>query len=96
MYQLMLADIRVLISIKKYRIRKRYILLTVLFFFILIFSALRLTKNDLNFTYVSSLIYSKKKCGIKIVYTYNNEDYVMTRGRQNVTSERTPSTILTS
>ena len=29
--------------------------------------------------------------GIKIVYNYNNEDCVMTRGRTNVTSEITPS-----
>ena len=38
---------------------------------------LRLTKNNLNFTYVSSLIYPKNKCGqsgIKIVYNFNNAD----------------------
>ena len=33
---------------------------------------------------------------LKIVYNYNNDDYVMTRGRKNVTSESTPSTLLTS
>ena len=42
MHQLMLARIRMLIIIQMYRKRKRYILLTVLsFFLILTFSALR-------------------------------------------------------
>ena len=36
------------------------------------------------------------KSGFKAVYNYKNEDYVITRGRQNVTSESTPSGPLTS
>ena len=54
-------------------------------------------RKNLIFTYASSGIYSKGICGrsgIKIVFNYNNEDYVMTRGRKNVTGES--STLLTS
>ena len=83
--------------------RKLYILLTVLSFYNIDFqrckSAFTLSENNLNFKYVSSWIYLKvKRCqsGITIVYNYNNDNYVMTRSRTNVTSESTPSTLLTS
>ena len=36
------------------------------------------------------------KSGIKAVYNYKNKDYVITRGRQNVTSKSTSSRPLTS
>ena len=36
------------------------------------------------------------KSGIKAVYNYKNKDYVITRGRQNVTSKSTPSGTLAS
>ena len=36
------------------------------------------------------------RSGIKAVYNYKNKEYVITRGRQNVTSESTPSGPLTS
>ena len=39
------------------------------------------------------------KCGksrIKAVYNYKNDNFVITKGRQNVTSESTPSGLLTS
>ena len=38
-------------------------------------------------------MYSKTKCwksGNKAVYNYTNEDFVVTKCRQNVTSESTP------
>ena len=41
------------------------------------------------FIYVSSGMYSRTICdksGIKAVYNYKNEDYVITRGRKNATS----------
>ena len=39
-------------------------------------------------------IFKKKygQNGITIVYNYSNEDYVMTMGRKNVTSQGIPST----
>ena len=51
------------------------------------------------FIYVSSGMYSMTICdnsGITAVYNYKNEDYVITRGRQNVTSTSTPSGPFTS
>ena len=39
------------------------------------------------------------KCGksrIKAVYNYKNDNIIITMGRQNVTSESTPSELLTS
>ena len=36
------------------------------------------------------------KSGIKAVYNYENKDYVIRRGRQNVTNTSTPSGPLTS
>ena len=51
------------------------------------------------FTYGSSGMYSMTTCdksGIKAVYNYKNKDSVIRRGRQNVTSESTPSGRLTS
>ena len=36
------------------------------------------------------------KSGIKVVYNYKNKKYIITMGRQNVTSESTPSGPLTS
>ena len=51
------------------------------------------------FIYVSSGMYSMTICdksGNKAVYKYKNKDYVITRGRQNVTSTSTPSGPLTS
>ena len=51
------------------------------------------------FIYVSSGMYSMTICdksGIKAVYNYKNEDYVITLGRQNVPSTSTPSRPLTS
>ena len=36
------------------------------------------------------------KSGIKAVYNYKNEDYVITRGRKNETSTSTPSGPLTA
>ena len=52
-----------------------------------------------NFTYVSSEMYLMTKCGksgIKVVYNYKNKKSIITMGRQNVTSESTPSGSLTS
>ena len=51
------------------------------------------------FIYVSSGMYSMTICdksGNKAVYNYKHEDYVITRGQQNVTSTSTPSGPLTS
>ena len=51
------------------------------------------------FIYASTGMYSMKKCdksGIKAVYNYKNKDFVITWGRQNVTSTSTPSGPLTS
>ena len=36
------------------------------------------------------------KTGNKAVYNYKNDSFVITRGRQNVTSESTPCGLLTS
>ena len=36
------------------------------------------------------------KSGNKAVYNYKNDNFVITRGRQNVTSESTPSGLLPS
>ena len=47
-----------------------------------------------NFTYVLSEMYLRTKCGKsgnKAVYNYKNKESIITRGRQNVTSESTPS-----
>ena len=55
------------------------------------------SEKNLNFRYVSSAVYLMTKCGnsgIKAVY--KNDKFVITRGRQNVTSESTPSGLLTS
>ena len=57
------------------------------------------SEKKLNFRYVSSAVYLLTKCGksgIKAVYNYKNDNFVITRGRQNITSERTPSGLLTS
>ena len=57
------------------------------------------SEKNLNFSYVSSGVYLITKCGksgIKAVHNYKNDNFVITRGRQNVTSESTPSGILTS
>ena len=51
------------------------------------------------FISVSSGMYSMTICdksGIKAVYSYKNEDYVITQGRKNVSSTSTPSGPLTS
>ena len=51
------------------------------------------------FIYVSSGMYSITICdksGIKAVYNYKNKDFVITCGRQNVTSTNTPFEPLTS
>ena len=42
-------------------------------------------KTNLNFTYVSSWVYSMTKCGksgIKTVYNYKNDNFVIIRGRK--------------
>ena len=57
------------------------------------------SEKNLNFRYVSSGIYSMTICGKsgnKAVYNYKNDNFVITRGRQNVASESTPSDLLTS
>ena len=36
------------------------------------------------------------KIGHKAVYSYKNDNFVITRGRQNVASESAPSVFLTS
>ena len=62
-------------------------------------SGFTINETNLNFTYVSYWIYCQTKCGqsgIKIVYSYDNEDDVITRERKNVTSESTLSALLTS
>ena len=49
--------------------------------------------------YVSSGLFSMTnggKSGNKAVYNYKNDNFVIKRGRQNVTSESTPSGLLTS
>ena len=51
------------------------------------------------FIYVSSGMYLMTICdksGIKAVINYKNKDYVITRGRQNVTNTSTSSRPLTS
>ena len=80
-----------------------YILLAVFIYFVNIdFQrfrvGLRFLKKNLNFRYVSSGVYSMTKCGKsgnKVVYNYKNDNFVSTRGRQNVTSESNPSRLLT-
>ena len=60
---------------------------------------LRFLKKNLNFRYVSSGVYSMTKfgkSGNKAVYNYKNDNFVITRGRQNVTGESTPSGLSTS
>ena len=50
------------------------------------------SEKNLNFRYVSSAVYSMTKfgkSGIKAVYSYENDNFVITRGRQNVASEST-------
>ena len=59
----------------------------------------RVLKKYHNFTYVSSGMYLRTKCGksdIKADYNYKNKDYVITMGQQNITSESTPSGPLTT
>ena len=70
--------------------------LCLLIFLILTFIALRVglrfLKKNLNLRYVLSGAYSMTKCdksGIKAGYNYKNNNFVITRGRQNVTSEST-------
>ena len=74
-----------------------------IYFLLLTFSALRvgvrLLEKNLNFRYVSSALYLMTKCGKsgnKAVDNYKNNNFVFTRGRQNVTSESTPSGLSTS
>ena len=38
----------------------------------------------------------RQQKGNKVVYNYKNDNFVITRGRQNVTSESTSSGLLTS
>ena len=59
----------------------------------LTFSALRVgvrfLKKNLNFGYVSSGLYSMTKCGKsgnEAIYKYKIDNFVITRGRQNVSS----------
>ena len=57
------------------------------------------SEKNLNFRYVSSDVYPMTKCGKsgnKAVDNYKNDNFVTTKGRQNVTSESTPSGLLTS
>ena len=59
---------------------------------------LRFLKTNLNFKYVSPGVYSMTKCsksGYTAVYNYKNDNFVITGGQQNVTSESTPSGLLT-
>ena len=61
--------------------------------------ALMFSEKYHYFIYVSSGMYAMTICdksGIKAVYNYKNEDYVITRGRKNETSTSTPSGHLTS
>ena len=58
-----------------------------------------ISEKKYKFKYVSSGVYSMTKCGKsgnKAVYNYKNNNFVIRRGRQNVTSESTPSGLLTS
>ena len=84
------ADINMLIIIHIYSKRKRYIPRTVLFL-IWTFSALkvglRFFEKNQNFRYVSSWVYSVTKggkSGINAGYKYKNDNFVITRVRQNV------------
>ena len=55
------------------------------------------SEENQNFRYISSRVYLMIKCGksgIKAVYNHKNDDFVITRGQQNVTSESTPSGLL--
>ena len=57
------------------------------------------SEKNLKLRYVSFGVYSMTKCGKsgnKSVNNYKNDNFVITRGRQNVTSESTPSGLLTS
>ena len=66
-------------------------------FLILTFSALRVCLRFLKKKLFG--VYSMTKCGKsrnKAVYNYENDNFVIKRGRQNVTSESTPSGLLTS
>ena len=80
-----------------------YYELCLFIFLILTFSALRVglrfLKKNINFRYVSSGVYSMikyGKSGIIAACSYKNDNFVITRGGQNVTSESTPSGLLPS
>ena len=100
MYQLMLAHIRMLTFIQMYRKRTSYILLTMLiFFFNIDFQRSKSVFTLDEIIYTSQMFHpeyiprtSVARSGFKIVYNFSNDEYVMTRGRKNVTSESTPST----
>ena len=57
------------------------------------------SEKNINFRYVSSGVYSMTKygkSGIIAACSYKNDNFVITRGRQNVTSESTQSGLLPS
>ena len=98
------ADISMLIIIQMYSKLKRVHATNCLYlFFIIDFQrskgGSKFNEKNLNFRYVPSGVYSMTKCGKsgnKAVYNYKNDNFVITRGRQNITSESTTSGLLTS
>ena len=97
------ADISMLIIIQMYSKLKRVHTTVFIYFFNIAFQRSKggstFSGKNLNFRYVSSGVYSMTKCGKsrnKAVYNYKNDHFVITRGRQNVTSESTPSGLFTS
>ena len=64
----------------------------------MIFFNIDFQRSKGGLTYVSSKMYLTTKCGKsgdKVVYNFKNKNIIITMGRQNVTSESTPSGPLT-
>ena len=83
--------------------QKSYIIRTCDFIFNIDFQrskgGLTFSEKYHNFTYVSSEMYLMTKygkSGIKVAHNSKNKKSIITMGRQNVTSESTPSGPLTS
>ena len=103
-YKMKTTDISMLIILHMQSKRKSYIVRNVLFYlgnydFQRSKGGFMFFEKYYYFIYVSSGMYSMTICeksGIKTVHNYKNKDYVITRGRQHLTSTSTPSGPLTS
>ena len=96
------ADISMLLGMQMYS-KFRHATNCVYLFFYIDFQRSKggstFSEKNLNFRYVSSRVYLMTKCGKsgnKAVYDYKNDNFGITGGRQNVTSESTPFGLLTS